>query len=238
MRVLVTRPEPGAARTAARLAALGHQPILLPLSETRPLPTDDVMLPADAAAVAVTSANALRHAQTSLLGRLAHLPCYAVGRRTGEASRNAGFGPVSEGPGDAAGLAEAIGPKLAGGTLVYLCGRERFPGFEADLAASGVRVHAVETYDTVPLDWPSEAVAARLGHRSVTALLLYSARAAQAAAALLARPELAELFGACRVLALSERIGGAFRAGAATGKVCVAAAPNEDGLVELLGAVE
>ena len=33
MRVLVTRPQPSAAATAARLEAIGHEAILLPLME-------------------------------------------------------------------------------------------------------------------------------------------------------------------------------------------------------------
>ncbi|MGB5801993.1 MAG: hypothetical protein WBG88_17980, partial [Mesorhizobium sp.] len=37
-RVLVTRPEPGAAGTAKRLAALGFEPVLLPLTQTVALP--------------------------------------------------------------------------------------------------------------------------------------------------------------------------------------------------------
>jgi len=39
-RVLVTRPEPGASQTAARLVALGFEPVKLPLQETRPLVVD------------------------------------------------------------------------------------------------------------------------------------------------------------------------------------------------------
>ncbi|RWD19075.1 MAG: uroporphyrinogen-III synthase, partial [Mesorhizobium sp.] len=38
LRVLVTRPEPGASRTAQRLEEMGFQPILLPLTETVALP--------------------------------------------------------------------------------------------------------------------------------------------------------------------------------------------------------
>ncbi|TIX52492.1 MAG: uroporphyrinogen-III synthase, partial [Mesorhizobium sp.] len=40
VRVLVTRPEPGASRTAQRLLDQGFQPILLPLTETVALPVD------------------------------------------------------------------------------------------------------------------------------------------------------------------------------------------------------
>ncbi|TJX45058.1 MAG: uroporphyrinogen-III synthase, partial [Mesorhizobium sp.] len=34
LRVLVTRPEPGASRTARKLEEMGFEPLLLPLTET------------------------------------------------------------------------------------------------------------------------------------------------------------------------------------------------------------
>ncbi|TIT17702.1 MAG: uroporphyrinogen-III synthase, partial [Mesorhizobium sp.] len=60
LRVLVTRPEPGASRTARRLADAGFQPILLPLTETVALAVDAGAV-ADAAA-AITSFGAWRTA--------------------------------------------------------------------------------------------------------------------------------------------------------------------------------
>ncbi|MGB3834338.1 MAG: uroporphyrinogen-III synthase, partial [Mesorhizobium sp.] len=189
LRVLVTRPEPGAARTAKALEAMGHRPILLPLSETRPLPVDAGALPARIDAVAATSANALRLAPSALVARLAALACHAVGAKTAEAARAAGFAHVEEGPGDAEALAARIGPGLAGKSLAYLCGRVRLSRFEERLAATGVRVAAVETYDTVEIEPSSESVTARLGGAGVGAVLIYSAKAAQAAGRLAARPE-------------------------------------------------
>ena len=62
MRVLVTRPEPGASRTAVKLRAMGFEPVLLPLSETKPLAIPRDPIPESAVAVAITSANAIRHA--------------------------------------------------------------------------------------------------------------------------------------------------------------------------------
>ncbi|WP_292579699.1 uroporphyrinogen-III synthase, partial [Mesorhizobium sp.] len=85
---------------------------------------------ADAVAVAVTSANAVRHAPKALVASLAELPCHAVGKRTAEACRAVGFLSVAEGPGDAEALADAIAGGLAGKAIVYLCGRVRFPVFE------------------------------------------------------------------------------------------------------------
>src|SRR5882757_8304646 len=75
VRVLVTRPEPGASRTAIRLEAQGFQPVLLPLTETVMLPVETKTI-SGVVAVAVTSANAVRHAPKELIAALAALPCH------------------------------------------------------------------------------------------------------------------------------------------------------------------
>ncbi len=121
VRVLVTRPEPGASRTARRLEDQGFQPLLLPLTRTQALPVD--ALPGDVAAVAITSANAIRHAPREIVAALAALPCHAVGARMAQAARAAGFLSVDEGPGTAEALADALAGSLSGRSVVYLCGR-------------------------------------------------------------------------------------------------------------------
>lgn len=231
MRILVTRPQPGASRTVRRLQELGFEPILLPLTETVALPVGAHAIRGDA--VAVTSANALRHAPADLIAALAALPCHAVGHRTAEAARAAGFLSVSEGPGDAEKLAEAIAAGLSGKAIVYLTGRVRFPAFEARLRQAGVEVRAIETYDTISLDYSDGEIRARLPDRAVDAVLLYSAKAAAAMQVLAKRPDLRDLFEATQVFALSERIASAF-GDAAGKKIRVAREPQEEALLELL----
>ncbi|AZO10692.1 MULTISPECIES: uroporphyrinogen-III synthase [unclassified Mesorhizobium] len=230
--VLVTRPEPGASRTARRLEAQGFQPVLLPLTTTRALPVEaDVVR--GAAAVAVTSANAVRHAPKELIAALAALPCHAVGKRTAEACRTAGFSSVSEAAGDAEALAAAIGSDLAGKAIVYLCGRVRFPVFEERLAAAGVQVHAMETYDTAQLSYTDEEIQARLSGWSPDMVLLYSANAAAALSRLARRPALRGVFEKAAFFALSARVGGALD-GIAEGRIHIAPQPDEDALLRLL----
>ena len=77
-RVLVTRPEPGASETARRLEELGFVPIKLPLQEIFALPVGTDAIRSKIGAVAVTSANAIRHAPRGLLARLA---AFAMFRR-------------------------------------------------------------------------------------------------------------------------------------------------------------
>lgn len=232
LRVLVTRPEPGASRTARRLEAQGFQPIVLPLTETVALPVVASVFP-DAAAVAVTSANAVRHAPRELVAALAALPCHAVGKRTAEACRAAGFTSVSEGPGDAEALAGAIAGQLTGKEMVYLCGRVRFPVFEERLAAAGAHVRSVETYDTVEQHYSDADVVARLSAMPVEAALLYSAKAAAAMTSLAMRPTLRHLLERTEFLALSVRVAKALN-GIGGRKVRIASRPDEDALLALL----
>jgi len=231
LRVLVTRPEPGASRTARRLQQAGFQPIVLPLTETVALPVDAEFVPGDA--VAVTSANAVRHASNEVIAALAALPCHAVGARTAEAARKKGFFSVLEGSGDAEALADSIAMALPGKEITYLCGRVRFPVFEQRLEAAGVQVRAVETYDTLPVPYSDETILALLSSQPVDAVLLYSAKAAAAMQLLAKQPVLQGAFEKTQVFALSARIAAAF--GDSPGKaIHVAPQPDEEALLALL----
>lgn len=231
VRVLVTRPEPGASRTTQRLQDTGFQPILLPLTET--VQVEAGAVPDDAVAVAVTSANALRHAPKALIAVLAALPCHAVGKRTAEAAREAGFLSVSEGSGDAGAMAGALAGSLSGKTIAYLCGRVRFATFEERLDAAAVHVRAVETYDTIALDYSDAAVIDRLAGQPVEMILLYSAKAAAAMRTLIERPKLHDLFENTHFFALSGRIAAAL--GDIPGeRMQIAKEPSEEALLALL----
>ncbi|QPC90160.1 uroporphyrinogen-III synthase [Mesorhizobium sp. INR15] len=231
LRVLVTRPEPGASRTARLLQEQGFQPVLLPLTETVALPADP---PAkNAVAVAITSANAVRHAPREIVAALAGLPCHAVGKKTAEAARKAGFLSVSEGSGNAEALAYSLAREFSREAIAYLCGRVRFPAFEQGLKAAGVEVHAIETYDTLAVSYSDEAILAHLSGQPADAVLLYSAKAAAALQALAKRPALAKLFEKTQFFALSERIAGALDE-AAGKEIRIAAEPDEEALLALL----
>lgn len=235
LRVLVTRPEPGASRTAHRLEETGFQPVLLPLTETKALPVAAGLTPDDAVAVAVTSANAMRHAPEEIIATLAALPCHAVGKRTAQAARRAGFLSVSEGPGDAEALADSLAADFSGKTIVYLCGRVRFPAFEQRLKTAGVRVDAVETYDTLAVGYSDEVILERLSGQPADAVLLYSAKAAAAMQTLAKRPALRGHFEKTWVFALSARIAAAFD-DVAGERIRIAAQPDEEALLALLQA--
>ncbi|EMD83981.1 uroporphyrinogen-III synthase [Pacificimonas flava] len=97
MRILVTRPAAQAAATAARLRAAGHEAMIAPLVEVRPVRWT---LPQGAFdALVATSANAFL---AGMPVPLPDLPLYAVGKATATAARAAGFTDVRTGPGGGA----------------------------------------------------------------------------------------------------------------------------------------
>jgi uroporphyrinogen-III synthase len=117
MRILVVRPQPGADATAARLRAMGHDPVAHPLLATRPLPW---ALPAESPdAVILSSAAAVRHAGP-LADALKHLPAHAVGEATAAAARAAGWSAVKAGP----GTMQALLDGLASGQFLHLAGAD------------------------------------------------------------------------------------------------------------------
>jgi uroporphyrinogen-III synthase len=232
MRVLITRPEPGAARSAAEITALGLQPITLPLTRIEPTATDTI----DAApfdAVAVTSTNALRHASAELVAGIRHLPCFAVGSVTARTARECGFTEVRQGDGDAAGLARTIiGQNKPGSRIAYLCGRLRRSVFEDELAEAGLAVTPIETYETLPVDYTDHELAARMGGEPIELAVVYSAEAAIALVRLLKSAMLPALTPLPRIVCISARVATVL---AAEGlKTVVAAEPTEASMLSAL----
>src|SRR5260221_7568565 len=105
MRVLVTRPLSDASDTAARLAALGHEPLIGPLLAIEFLDGEDVSLDGIQAMLA-TSSNGVR--ALSRRTRRRDLDIFAVGHQTAATASEAGYGSVHSADGDAATLAATV----------------------------------------------------------------------------------------------------------------------------------
>lgn len=232
MRVLVTRPEPDASRTAAKLERRGHEVVLDPLLALEILPVPG--LPAGPfAALAVTSANAMRAlAALSLPETLRGLPLFAVGRHSAEAARAAGFTQVQDADGDAAALAWLIAQTLPpGARLLHLAGEERARDLGTLLAPARIEVTLLVLYRMRAADSFGPAAAA-LEAGALDAVLHYSPRSAAAFAALAGRAGLAEAARGPRHLCISAAAAAPLAALGA--RVEIAAAPNEESLAQLL----
>ena len=219
MRLLVTRPVDEAARTAGRLASLGHEPLIAPVMEVAPTGAALPEGPFDL--VVATSARALHE----VAPMAAPLSC--VGEKTAAAGRKAGFTVAAVAP-DAERLVDFLlkesGPKSA----LYLAGRERRAELEIRLRAAGWRVDLVEVYAARPVvEWPQDIVAA-LAAGKIDGVLHYSPRSAALALALMgeARVRLAHF---CLSPAVAQAC-----AEIPADRIFVASQPVEDCLMSLL----
>lgn len=229
-RVLVTRPEPGATRTAGRLDDTGYQPVVVPLTKIAPLRQERPTM--EFGAVAASSSNALRHTFPGLVRLLAGKPLYAVGAETANAAREAGFADVRTGEGTAQSLARLVAAEIGPvAPVAYLCGRIRRDVFEADLGAQGIRVVPIETYLTHPRK-PTRREVASLDSGPIDVALVYSANAAKALVKL-AEPRLGTVFAGTAFIAISARAAEILSA-VAPGRVASAATPDEDAMFALL----
>ncbi|MCZ7446866.1 uroporphyrinogen-III synthase [Agrobacterium rhizogenes] len=187
MRIVVTRPQRSGERTAAKLEALGHEPVLLPLF----YPSNHgeramVALSDPAGAIAVTSAEALRAMATSgeQLAPYLSKPLFAVGGATAEAARKTGFEQIFTASGDALGLTALVKQHRAFLTeeepLLYLAGRPRGSVFEEGLAAAGIPFRTVDCYEMLPSDISENTLETTLLETTADIVLLYSSEAARA----------------------------------------------------------
>lgn len=230
--MLVTRPQPDAARTAARLAALGHEAVVDPLLTVEPLTVGEV--PAGSFdALAATSANAVRIAAAHVaLDRLRTLPLYAVGASTAETARTAGFEAVLDADGDAAALAELLARSLPrGARVLHLAAEERARDVGTSLAQSGISVDVLVLYRVRAASTFGPA-AEFLAAGKLDAVLHYSPRSAATFAAAAERAGLAEAARKMRHLCLSPAV--AERLAGLGARAEIAARPNETALLALL----
>lgn len=197
--VLVTRPEPGAAETAAACDALGWDAILAPALVLRATPparlpaAQALLLPSRAAARALPPLP---------------LPVLAVGDGTAAEARACGFADVRAADGDAASLtgfaARVLDP--AAGPLLLAVGRGYSTGLAAALRGRGFRVIRRIAYAAAPATGlPPPAVEA-LQQGRIAAALFTSPRCARITIALLRGAGLADAARRIRALAISPRI--------------------------------
>ncbi|MEL6921275.1 MAG: uroporphyrinogen-III synthase [Pseudomonadota bacterium] len=176
--ILVTRPEPGATKTADALSAMGFEPLVLPFTElhARPISADAMGRVQSAKFVVVTSANAVRFAPKTILSDVGDLPVFAVGNATAEAARLAGFDLVESVEGDADTLISRIAERRRRGeSALYLCGRVRKAAVETGLAKAGIEIIVAETYETQKVSQLTDKFVSLIARHAPDAILVFSA---------------------------------------------------------------
>ncbi|MCB4770749.1 uroporphyrinogen-III synthase [Ancylobacter sp. Lp-2] len=233
MRVLVTRPQPDAAATAARLVAAGHAALVDPMLAVEAI--SEARLPEGRFdALALTSVNGARAlAARAEWAGLRHLPLYTVGWRTAQAAPE---GPVPHiAGGDGAALIALLREQLPrGARLLHVCGAERAVDLGAALEGDGIMVELFTLYRAVPAPALSDATISAAREGWIDAAFHFSPRTAATLATRAAEAGVAEAFGRVTHLCFSPKV--AAPLAAAGWPVRIAAAPNENALFALLSA--
>ena len=220
-RVWITRAQPGAARTAARLTALGFVPVVAPLLTLRPLPAALSAAPdlSTVAALAFTSPNGVE-AFAALTPELRDRPVFAVGDATAEAARSAGFTDARSAAGDVHDLARLIAANPIQGLILAPGAREPagdLPALLPDHNVQRLPVYAAEETDATP---PAD----------FDAIMLHSPRAARALAATLKPQAAAQRLAVCISAAAAAPL-----AALGLAEIRTADAPDEASMLTALG---
>ena len=236
MRLLLTRPEPDAERTAAALRARGHEVVVLPLMRIEPVA--DVDLGCEPwGAVVVTSANACRAiAAHPEVARLRPLRLFAVGARTAQAAEQAGFSNIVSAAGGLSELISVLLEQIADRSLplLYLAGTDRSGDLAGVMATRGFTVRTLVVYRAVAETTLPPAVQARLAAGEIDGVLHFSARSAHAFLAAAAAADLLSRSLKIQHYCLSAQVASPLVAAAAAA-IHIAPAPNEQALVDLAG---
>lgn len=232
MRLVVTRPQADGERTAAVLRARGHEVLLAPLMQVEPIAAD---LSGNWGGVIVTSANAL----SALAGNPAHrslldLPLFAVGRRSAEAARQAGFTNVISAGGDVRDLVRLVAERRANtaAPLLYLAGEDRAADVVGELAMRGIAAEMAVVYRAMTVPFPTQLTAA-LKAGEVDAVLHFSKRSAENYVTGAVRAGITGPALSVQHICLSAQIAGPLReAGAA--RIAIAPRPDEAALLASL----
>ena len=179
MRMLVTRPEPDAQGTLARLDALGIEGVAAPVMMRQVLEAS--LPPPDGfRAMVLTSANAVRTlVERGVAEQYFRLPVFAVGDRTARDATEAGFHRVSSAAGSFQDLVNAMTIAQLKGPLFYPTGKHQSADLAKALAPLGVMVATAKIYEMVPVDALPPAILAELGNGTIGAVLAYSRRTAE-----------------------------------------------------------
>ncbi len=216
--VIIIRPQPGCDASVAEARGLGLDAYGIPLLELRPLPWE-APNPEEIDALLLGSANAVRHGGAALAVFVGK-PAYAVGEKTADAARAAGFEVIETGQGAMQDLLGLVRPSHT--RLLRPAGQQR-----VEIAApAGITIDERTVYTSEGLEMP-EALADALARPAV--VLLHSGEAARHFASCCERRGLDR--SAIALAAISERAGA--MAGDGWAELKIADMPEDGALLAL-----
>ena len=232
--VLVTRPEPGLHETMRTVAGLGLLPLACPMLRIAPRrPALPQLARLDA--IVLTSGQSVEPLARTAAAQpsLFKIPVLAVGDRTAQRARDAGFVEVRSAQGDAGALVALVDAGVPPGASILLAsGARQGLGLAASLRAGGRIVHRRVVYAAAPIPTLRGEAQAALAAGTVCAGLFFSA---ETAASFATRCPASLLSSLSAVDALAIGHAAATVLGALPWRtVRVAARPQADALLELL----
>jgi uroporphyrinogen-III synthase len=227
-RILITRPEPGASQTAARLTALGLCPILAPVLA---ITARDVRVPCQVAATLLTSRNAITACPPSLHDH----PVFAVGTATAAQATEAGFRRVFNADGDAVALAALVTDMLspADGSLFLPTAQGQGADLTRALRQNGFHVIRRVAYQAAGVAVLPDSAAAHLRQGDLAAAMFFSGETSRHFVRLLRAAALADAIRDVEAVSISERAAVPLRS-LPWRRISVAAKPNQDAMLVLL----
>lgn len=233
MQVLVTRPIHDARRTAKRLMAMGHIPVIAPVLTIEP--TDAKPPPGPFDALIVTSANGAMQLD-AMPGWSDHI-IYAVGPRTATAIRKRGDPIVLYvADGDALSLSAMVRTHVPiDAVLLHVTAINHKVEPEASLRQAGYAITTWAAYQAIAqVQLPGEAKAA-LAEKRLDAAIHYSRRSVETMTGLVRAENLERAFSDIPHFCLSEDIAEPLRS-LKIKTIIVASQPSEDALFDSLAA--
>lgn len=235
MQILVTRPTDEAQRTADRLRELGYEALIAPVLRIETVPDADLGS-GPWGAVLMTSGNAARAVTThDRCAELTRLPVFAVGRRTAQAAKHAGFSDVISADGDSRDLVRLIMAhhSLNARPLLYLAGSDIARDLAAELEGQGLKIKTAVVYHAAAVTAFPQEVQHALRSGTIGGVLHYSRRSTAIFVDCARIGGLLQEIKALNHWCLSERSAEPLREiGAA--HIHVAGRPEESALIDLL----
>ena len=231
MRILVTRPQPQADKTADKLVAMGHEVVIEPqlVFNAMAVPADTVR---GLAALIVTSSRAIEAlGHAGLLADLASVPIFCVGQASGRAAVAAGFRQVKIAGGDVGSLLRSVVAAKPEGRVLYAAGVERSGNLVGELENYGILSDLQEVYRMVAVKGFSSQVHTYISGGKIDCALFYSPRSLKVFLQNCHLEKVADFLNSMKVLCISERVASLAKP---FSQVSIAEAPTEEALFSLL----
>ena len=210
--LLVTRPEPLAASSAARLTRLGHQVSLAPMLQIRKKPWQ---LPeaGEVRGYIITSQNGVMHGLSGVKDKDALV--VVAGTKSAEMARGRGFTNCVVAGVKAADIVPYIrahydvGDTADDRAWIHLAGTHRVHNVVADMKDAGYGASLAEVYSAEAADSLPDELITSLRHNKIDAALFYSARTLTTFESIIMRLELQHSVKTVKLCMMSERVAAA-----------------------------